>query len=86
MQALYSGVFSENPVSWIKDFKLGVSVFGFSDGETISNCFVPVMLAFCIALIGAEFPRAVANVACLALVDFLVAIAGGVFFLVLSLR
>ena len=38
------------------------------------------MLVVRIALIGIGFPRAVANVACLALVDFLVAIAGGVVF------
>ena len=35
---------------------------------------------FCIVLIGIGFPKAVAKVACRALVDFLVAITGGVIF------
>ena len=41
---------------------------------------VPALLVFCIVLIGIGFPKAVAKVACRALVDFLVAIPGGVVF------
>ena len=52
----------------------------FSGGESISNCFVPVALVSCTALIGMGLPIAVANVACRVLVDFLVAVAGGVIF------
>ena len=40
----------------------------------------PCLLVFCIALIGIGFPKAVAKVACRAVVDFLVAITGGVIF------
>ena len=79
MQALYSGVFSENPISWIKILRLGVSGV-FSGGESISKCFVPALLVFCIVLIGIVFPKVVARVACRDLVDFLVAIPDGVIF------
>ena len=82
-QALYSGVFSVKPISCIRDFRLGESCVDFSGGESISNCFFPVALAICIVLIGMGLPSAVARVACLFLVDFLVAVAGGVL-LVLS--
>ena len=79
MQALYSGGFSENPNYWVKIFRLGVSGV-FSGGESISKCFVPALLMFCIVLIWIGFPKAFARVACQALVDFLVAIPGGVIF------
>ena len=52
----------------------------FSGGESFSNCFFSVALAICIVLIGMGLPSAVARVACLFLVDFLVAVAGGVCF------
>ena len=79
MQALSSGGFSQNPISWVKIFRLGVSGV-FSGGESILKCFIPALLMFCIVLIGIGFPKAFARVACRALVDFLVAIPGGVFF------
>ena len=70
-QALYSGVFSVNHISCIRDFRLGESCVDFSGGESISNCFFPVALAICIVLIGMGLPSAVAKVACRFLVDFL---------------
>ena len=79
-QALYSGVLSVNPISCVRDFKLGRSCADLSGDESISNCFLPVALAICIVLIGMGLPSAVAKVDCRFLVDFLVAVAGGVFF------
>ena len=79
-QALYSFFFSKKPISWIRDFRLGKSCVDFFGGESISNCFFPVALAICIVLIGMGLPCDIASVACLFLVDFLVAVAGGVCF------
>ena len=78
--SLVFGSFSVNPISCIRDFRLGESCFDFSGGESISNCFFSVALAICIVLIGMGLPSTVAKVACRFLVDFLVAVAGGVFF------
>ena len=46
----------------------------------ISNSFFPVVLSICIVLIRMGLSSAVAKVACLFLVDFLVATAGGACF------
>ena len=78
--SLVFGVFSVNPISCIREFRLGESCIDFSGGESISNCFFPDALAICFVLIGMGLPSAVAKVACLFLIDFLVAVAGGVFF------
>ena len=75
-QALYLGVFSVNPISCIREFRLGESCIDFSGGESISNCFFPDALAICFVLIGMGLPSAVAKVACLFLIDFLVSLIG----------